>query len=322
MLNLIRAVVCACIGLIFAVPALSQTFPSRPIRFLVGFAAGGGGDIMARLVAQRLNEPLGQPVIVDNRTGASGNIAAELAARSPANGYTIMLAAPPHAINPFLFRTMTYDPIKDFIGVSGIASVPLILSVPPSLPAKNVAELVALAKAKPGALSFSSGGSGTFEHLSGEMLKQRAGIDITHVPYKGSGASINDLISGQISMGFNSVAAVISHINSQRLRPIANSDARRSPLLPDVPTMVELGYPGFEVATWYGIVAPAGTPKDAIARLNGEIAKILETADMKERIATLGGQPMIGSPEQFDNFIRGESAKFSKIIRSLNLPLE
>jgi tripartite-type tricarboxylate transporter receptor subunit TctC len=310
------------VSLLVAAAASAQGYPDRPIRFLVGFAAGGGGDITARIVAQKLSEALGQQVIVENRPGASGNIAGEAAARAPANGYTLLFAAPPHALNGSLYRKMTYDPIKDFTGVIGFASLPLILNIHPSLPAKSVKDLVALAKSRPGELTFSSGGSGTFEHLSGELLKQVAEIDITHVPYKGSGASVTDLVSGQISMGFNSLPSVISYIKGQRLRPLANTDAKRSPVLPDVPTMAEAGFPDFEIVTWYGMVAPAGTPREVITRLNTEIARILELPDTKERLASLGAQPMGGSAEQFDAYIKSESVKFGKIVRALNLQVD
>lgn len=316
------AAAAAVLGLLNAPAAWGQSYPDRPIRFLVGFAAGGGGDIMARMVGQKLGEALGQQVIVENRPGASGNIAAEAVARAPANGYTVLLVAPPHALNSSLYRKMTYDPIKDFTAVIGFASVPLILNIHPSLPAKSVKELIALAKSRPGELTFSSGGSGTFEHLSGELLKQVAEINITHVPYKGSSASLTDLVSGQISMGFNSLPSVINYIKGQRLRPLANSDVKRSAVLPDVPTMAEAGFPGFEIVTWYGMVAPAGTPREVITRLNTEIARILDMPDTKERLASLGAQPMGGSPDQFDAYIKSESVKFGKIVRALNLQVD
>ncbi len=324
MITLLRRIVIAGVALsmLGTAPIAAQDFPVRPIRFVLGFAAGGGADVTARIVAQKLSEAFGQQVIVENRPGASGNIAAEAVARAPANGYTILVVAPPHAVNPSLFRKLGYDPIKDFTGVIGLASVPLILNVHPSLPVKSVKELVALAKSRPGELTFSSGGSGSFEHLSGELLQQIADIKITHVPYKGSGASLVELVSGQTSMGFNSLPSVIGFIKDRRLRALANAEGKRSAVLPEVPTMTEAGFAGFEVANWYGLSAPAGTPRDVITRLNTEITKILGMADVRERLAGLGAQPIGGSPEAWDAYIKAEMVKFEKVVKSLNLQID
>lgn len=316
------AVAGAVLSLLSAAPASGQNYPVKPVRFLVGFAPGGGTDIMARAVGQKLSEAFGQQVVVENRPGANGNIAGEAVARAPADGYTILMVAASHAVNGSLYRKMSYDPIKDFTAVIGVASVPLILNIHPSLPAKSVKELIALAKSRPGELTFSSGGSGSAEHLSGELLKQLTGIKITHVPYKGAGASLVDLVAGQISMGFNTLPSVINYIKGRRLRPLANSDAKRSAVLPEVPTMVETGVPGFELASWYGVLAPAGMPRDLIARLNTEIAKILDMPDIKERLASLGAQPIGGSAEQFDAYVKSESVKFAKVVKAANLQVD
>ena len=303
-------------------PAAAQNYPVKPVRFLVGFAPGGGTDIMARAVAQKLTEVLGQQVVVENRPGANGNIAGEAVARAPADGYTILMIAVSHSVNVSLYRKMSYDPIKDFSAVIAVGSVPLILSVHPSLPVKSVKELMALARSKPGALTFSSGGSGSPEHVSGELFKQLTGIQITHVPYKGSGASLVDLVAGQISMGFNTMPSVINYIKGGRLRPLANTDRKRSAVLPEVPTMIEAGVPGFELTSWYGVIAPVGTPKEIVSRLNAEIAKILEMKDIRERLASLGAQPMGGTPEQFDAHIRAEAVKFAKVVKEANLQVD
>jgi tripartite-type tricarboxylate transporter receptor subunit TctC len=312
----------AVVSFALAASAPAQTYPVKPIRFLVGFAAGGGTDIMARAVAQKLTEALGQQVVVENRAGANGNIAGEAVARAPADGYTILMISVSHSVNVSLYRKLSYDPLKDFAAIIAVGAVPLVLNVHPSLPVKSVKELMALAKSRPGELTFSSGGSGSPEHVSGELFKQLTGIRITHIPYKGAGASLVDLIAGQISMGFNTMPSVINYIKGGRLRPLANTDRKRSVVLPAVPTMIEAGVPGFEVTSWYGVIAPAGTPKDIVARLNAEIAKILDMQDIKERLASLGAQPMGGSPEQFDAHIRAEAVKFTQVVKAANLQVD
>jgi tripartite-type tricarboxylate transporter receptor subunit TctC len=312
----------AALSVALAAPAIAQTYPVKPVRFLVGFAAGGGTDIMARAVAQKLTAALGQQFVVENRAGANGNLAGEAVARAPADGYTILMISVSHSVNVSLYRKLSYDPLKDFSGIIAVGSVPLVLNVHPSLPVKSVRELIALAKARPGELTFSSGGSGSPEHVSGELFKLLAGISITHVPYKGAGASLVDLIAGQISLGFNTMPSVINYVKSGRLRPLANTDRKRSPVLPEVPTMIEAGVAGFELTSWYGVIAPAGTPKEIIARLNAEIAKILDMSDIRERLASLGAQPMGGSAEQFDSHIRAEAAKFAKVVKAANLQVD
>ena len=312
----------AVLGCALCASAPAQTYPAKPVRFLVGFAAGGGTDIMARAVAQKLSDAFGQQVVVENRPGANGNIAGEAVARAPADGYTILMISVSHSVNVSLYRKMSYDPLKDFSAIIAVGSVPLVLNVHPSLPVKSVRELIALAKSRPGELTFSSGGSGSPEHVSGELFKQLAGIAITHIPYKGAGASLVDLIAGQISMGFNTMPSVINYIKGGRLRPLANTDRKRSAVLPAVPTMVEAGVPKFEVTSWYGVIAPAGTPKEIVARLNAEIAKILDMPDIKERLASLGAQPMGGSPGQFDAHIRAEAVKFAQVVKAANLQVD
>ena len=316
------AALIACSALLLPASGTAQTYPVKPIRFLVGFAPGGGTDILARAVGQKLSELVGQQVVVENRPGANGNIASELVARAPADGHTMLMITLSHAVNASIYRKLSYDPLKDFAPVIAVGSVPLLLSVHPSLPVKTVQELAALAKSKPGELTFSSGGSGSAEHVSGEMLKQIAGLKMTHIPYKGAGASLTDLMAGQISMGFNTMPSVINYIRTGRLRPLANTDRKRSPVLPDVPTMIEAGVRGFELTSWYGVVVPAATPKEVIARLNTEIARILEMSDVRERLAGLGAQPIGGTPEQFGAFIDTEIVKFAKVVKEAKLQVD
>jgi tripartite-type tricarboxylate transporter receptor subunit TctC len=320
----IRAVapVISCLGLLFSASAHSQSYPAKPIRFVVGFAPGGGTDILARAVGQKLSEAVGQQVVVDNRPGANGNIASELVARAPADGYTMLMVAASHAVNASIYRKLPYDTIKDFAPVIAVGSVPLILNVHPSLPVRSVKDMIALARSKPGELTFSSGGSGSAEHVAGEMFKHLTSIKITHVPYKGAGASLIDLMAGQISMGFNTMPSVISYIKAGRLHPLANTDRQRSAVLPEVPTMAEAGVRGFELTSWYGVLVPAATPKDIVVRLNTEIAKVLGMKDVRERLAALGAQPIGGSPEQFGAFIASEVAKFAKVATAANIQVD
>jgi tripartite-type tricarboxylate transporter receptor subunit TctC len=298
-------------------PASAQTYPSRPIKLVSPYPAGGSGDILDRILAQALSETIGQQVIVENRAGGSGgNVGADLVAKSPPDGYTILAtAAPPLVINASLYRTLSYDPEKDFVPITRIASVPIVLVVNPNTPARSVQELVALAKAKPGVLTFGSSGNGTTNHLSAELLKFTAGIDIIHVPYRGEAPAMNDLIAGQIPAMFQNLPAAVQHIEGGALRALAVTTTSRSAALPNVPTMQEAGFPGFEASAWFGMVAPAGTPAATLDRLYWETEKALKRPDVRRRFAELGAEPGGEDPAKFGVFMAGERKKWGDIIR-------
>jgi tripartite-type tricarboxylate transporter receptor subunit TctC len=298
----------------------ADAYPSKTLYFLVGFAAGGGADTVVRVIAKNLSIALKQPVVVENLPGANANIAANRTARAAPDGYTIMMSSVPNAVNATLYRHLTYDPVKDFVPVIGLASVPMVLTVAASSPIKSVHDLVELARQKPGQLTFSSGGVGSLEHLSGLSLEQAAGIKLTHIPYKGSGESIIELISGRISLAFNSMPSVLPHIKSGKLRAIAIGDTERTPWLPDTPTMAEAGVPGYSRnRNWFGVVVPAGTPRSVVTKLNIEIGKILALSDVKALLHSLGDTPMGGSPEQFGQLQATDIAKYAKLIKTFDL---
>lgn len=300
--------------------AHAQTYPSKPIRFVVPFAPGGGSDLVARTVAAKITEALGQPVIVDNRAGAAGTIGADIAAKSPPDGHTLLLGSNgPLAINPSLYAKLPYDASRDFAPVSLVTVMPFVLVVHPSLPVKSLKELVALAKAKPGQLNYGSPGNGSTTHLANELLKSMTGMQITHVPYKGVAPAATDLISGQVQMMSGDLSTLLPHVRSGRMRAIAVTAARRSSLLPHMPTVSEAGVPGYEATGWFGVLVPAGTPQVAVERLNAAIVKGLAMNDARERLAALGGEVGGGPPEHFSAHIRNEAAKWSKLINALGL---
>jgi tripartite-type tricarboxylate transporter receptor subunit TctC len=295
----------------------AQPYPAKVIRYVVPFPAGGPLDIVARALGQELNRSWGQPVIVDNRPGAGGNIGAELVARSPADGYTILMGAvSTHAINVTLYRKLPYDPVKDFAPVTLITSVPNVLVVHPAVPARNVRELIALAKSQPGQLNFASGSTGSAGHLAGELFKTMAGVDMAHIPYKGAAPAVVDLIAGHVSLMFDNLASALPNIKGNRVRALAVTTLRRSPFLPEVPTVSEAGLRGFDVGTWFGVFAPAGTPPDIVNKLNAEIARILRTPGMKERLAGLGAEPQPDTPAEFAALVRSEIAKYAQIVKA------
>lgn len=303
--------------------ASAQTYPVKPIRMIIGFAPGGGTDQLGRLVAQKLAEPLGQQIIVDNRAGASGQIAAELVAKSPPDGYTICMASVgTFAILPALLTKLPFDVERDFSPITLVGSGPNLLVVHPSLPVKTVKELIALAKARPGQLQYASPGAGTSNHVAAEYFKTQTKTDILHVPYKGSGQSLIDLISGQVHINFDSVPAVNAYVQQGKLRAIAVTSPKRFSVLPDIPTMEESGVPGFNMTTWWGLVAPAGLSKEIVARIHTETVKLLRQTDIKERIAFLGGEPVGNSPEEFAAFIRGERDKYVRIAKAANIKID
>jgi tripartite-type tricarboxylate transporter receptor subunit TctC len=304
--------------------ALAQNagFPDRPIRMIVGFAAGGSTDVAARIVAQRMSEVLGQSVLVENRTGASGLIAAEDVVKSPPDGYTLMMASQTVlAVVPRLYRKATVDPVKDFAPVAYCGASPLVLVVNPSFPAHTTAEVIALAKATPGKIIFGTGGVGTTPHIASEMFQYAAGIKMTHVPYRGEAGAINDVVAGQIPAMFANLSAVMGQIKAGTVRAIAVTSPQRSPLVPDVPTVAET-LPGFAAETWFGLVAPAGTPPDVIAKLNAAALQALASADTKKRYADLGMTDTSEgrtTPEQVDAYIKSEIAKWAKVIKDANI---
>jgi tripartite-type tricarboxylate transporter receptor subunit TctC len=297
--------------------ASAQGYPNRTIRLVVPFPAGGTTDILAREVAQKLTEVLGQAVVVDNRPGAAGNIGSDLVAKSAADGYTLLMGTVgTHAINPSLYSKMPYDHVKDFAPVVLVAGVPNVLVVNPTLPVNSVADLIKLAKDKPGQINFASSGSGTSIHLSGELFKTMAGVDMTHVPYKGSSPALTDLIGGQVQIMFDNLPSALPQIKGGRLRAIAVTSLKRAPVLPDIPTINESGLPGFEASSWFGVLAPAGTPAAIVARINTEVNKWLQSADAREKLLGQGAEAAGGSPEQFANHIRAESAKWAKVVKA------
>ena len=296
---------------------LAQNYPSRPIRLVVPFPAAGTTDILARAAAQKLSEALGQAVVVDNRPGAGGNIGSDLVAKSAPDGYTLLMGTVgTHAINPSLYSKMPYDHVKDFVPVVLVAGVPNVLVVNPALPVNSVADLIKLAKEKPGTINFASSGSGTSIHLSGELFKTMAGVELTHVPYKGSSPALTDLIGGQVQIMFDNLPSALPQIKGGKLRAVAVTSSKRAPALPDVPTISESGLPGFEASSWFGVLAPAGTPAPIVARINAEVNKWLQSADAREKLLSQGAEAAGGSPEQFAAHIRAESDKWAKVVKA------
>lgn len=312
------------IALAFAsASAYAQGYPNKPVRMLVGFAPGGGTDVVARIIAQHLSEALGQQFVVENRAGATGTIAADLLANSPPDGYTLLMGhVNSNAIAPNLFRKLPYHPIKNFQPVVYVGYVPNILAVHPAVPVQSVPELIALAKKKPGELTFASSGNGSTQHLAGEMFKLLTGVNIVHVPYKGSGQAITDLLGGQVTMNFDTMPPVLPHIQAGKLKALAISTPNRVPQLPDVPTFVETGITGFDVTNWYGVFAPANTPKDIVRKLNTEINKAMETPAVREKLIAVGTQLGGGTPEDFEKFLKAELAKYARLVKEAGISPE
>ena len=297
----------------------AQVYPSKPVRMIIPWAPGGTTDILGRVIALKMGEKWGQPVVVENRGGAGGNVGAEAAARSAPDGYTIVLVAPSLAISPSLYKKLAYDPVKDFAPVSLVATVPNVMVTNPSIPAKTLSEFIALAKSKPGAMNFGSGGNGTSNHLAGELFNIVAGVRLVHVPYKGVNLAMNDVMSGDVQLVIIGIPAAAPHIKAGKLRALAVIDAKRAAALPDVPTAAEAGLKDFEVTTWYGVLAPAGTPRPIVTRLNAEIVAVMHSNEMKERLATMATEPVTSTPEEFGDLIRREIAKWAKVVRAAGL---
>ncbi len=304
-------------------PAQAQSYPVRPVRMIVPWPPGGGVDITTRTITPKMAEYLGQPVVVENRAGASGMLGTEVAAHAPADGYTLLMAAAgPNAILPNLVPKIPYDTIKDFAAVSQVANTVYVLVVNPSLPVNSIKELVALAKARPGKLTIGSAGTGTPAHLSGELFKVRAGIDIVHVSYKCSAAPVIEVMGGHITMTIETISPLLPHIKSGKLKALGITSAKRSAQIPDVPTIAESGYPDFQVLNWYAVLAPAGTPATAITRLNQEITKILKLPDIRERLIGHGLEVVPTTPEEFDVFRKEDLARWAKIVKDTNAKFE
>lgn len=305
------------VALFVAIPACAQEFPTKTVRVIVPFAPGGATDVLARILGQKLYDRWGQIVLADNRVGASGNIGAEFVAKSAApDGYTLLVAGAPHAINMSLFKNLRYDLAKDLTPISAIASFPSLIAVHPSVPVRSVKELVMLAKARPAELNFGSAGNGSPNHLSMELFKTMAKVDMTHIPYKGgSGQMVTDLIAGQVQLASMGLPPAMPYVKSGRLRVIAVTSAKRSPMLPESPTVAESGLPGYEVTSWYGVFAPPGLAKELIAKLNGDVVAVLGAADLKERLASLGAEPLPMSPDDFGRYVREDIAKWAKVVK-------
>jgi tripartite-type tricarboxylate transporter receptor subunit TctC len=307
----------------FTATAMAQSYPNRPIRFVVPFAPGGSTDTLARTIGQKLTDALQQQVVVDNRSGANGNIGMEIVAHAAPDGYTILLGYIANlGIGPGLYAKLPFDPVGDYAPITQLASSPNILAVHPSLPVKSLRELIAYAKTNPKKLNFASSGVGSIGHLTGELLNRSAGVDMVHVPYKGSGQAVIDLLGGQVQMMFSGMSSVMQHIKAGKLRALAVTGAQRSPAVPDVPTIAESGFPGFEATAWYGVLAAARTPKPIVNRLHGEIVRALALPEVKERLNNVGFELVGGTPDEFAVFIKSEIAKWTRVVRDAHISAE
>jgi tripartite-type tricarboxylate transporter receptor subunit TctC len=306
-------------ALVLAAPALAQAqgYPAKPIHFIVPYPAGGPLDTVARLLGQKVSERVGQPVVVENKPGAGGNIGADLVAKSPPDGYTILMGAvATHAINPTLYANIPYDPVKDFAPVTQVASTPNVLVVNPSVPVSSVKEFIAYAKAHPGTLNFGSGSTGSAGHLAGELFKAMAGVQMVHVPYKGAGPAMQDLIGGQIQLMFDNLASSMGQIRAGKVKALAVTTARRSSLAPALPTIAESGLPGFDISTWFGVFAPGGTPPPIVQRLNDEFVRALSDPGVRESMLRLGAEPVGNTPGEFAAYIRSEARKYAGVVKA------
>jgi len=300
----------------------SGQYPAKPVRFIVPSAAGGGTDIIARAISLKLSESLGQQFVVDNRPGAGQMIGIEIAAKSPADGHTILMAASTLAINPIMYKKVPYDPLRDFAPITQAATLANVIVVHPSLPVKSIAELIAYAKQRPGQLNFASAGIGTSPQMSVELLKSMAGIDMVHIPYKGTSPGVVDLLAGQVSVMAPNLLTALPHIKAGKLRALAVTSAKRSQGLPEVPTIAESGLPGYDSTQWYGVLAPAGTVREIVMRLHDEIVRALRTPEVMRRLAADGAEPVGGSPEEFTAFIKSEIDKWAQVARVAGIRAE
>lgn len=313
----VRTLLAAFLAALVPSASLAQAYPSKPVTFISPYVPGGTTDILARILAPRLQQALGQPFLVEYRPGAGGNVGTDMVARASPDGHTILMGASgPLSINVTLFKKLPYDPTTDLVPVIHVASVPLLLVTHPTFPAKSVQALLDLLKSKPDGYSYASAGTGTPQHLSAELLKLMTGTRATHIPYKGSGPAINDLVGGQVPFGFESMIAVLQQVKGGRLQALGVSDTRRSPVLPDVPTLAEAGVPNYDAIAWYGVLAPKGTPAQVVTVLNTEMRKVLGSPEVRQRLLDLGSTDVAGPPEQFGAFIKSEIAKWGKVVRA------
>lgn len=294
----------------------SSDYPNRPVKLIVPFTPGGSTDIVARHIADKLRESLGQPFVIENKPGAGGTIGIDLVAKSPPDGYTIGFVPGAHAINASLYKSLPYDTLRDFAPVIHVANVATMVVVHPSVPAKNIEDLIRMAKDKPGSVTFASAGAGTVTHMTGELFKIKSHVNLMHVPYKGSSHALRDLLGGQVQVMFANFPGTLQHVQAGKLRALAVNGAKRSPLLPDVPTVAESGVPGYEANTWFGVLAPAGTPKAIVARLNQEIAKAVRSPDIQAFLSAEGGEATAGSPEEFATFLRADVQRWAEVVKA------
>ena len=302
---------------LFCTSPSAQGYPTRPVRVVVPVASGGATDILTRTLAQRLSSAWGQQVLVDNRPGGGSNVGFEAAAQAPADGYTLLMAQPAFTVNVSLYKKLAYDPLRDFAAVTLTATGANVLVIHPTVPVYTLKDFIALAKAKPGQLNYASSGNGTTPHLSGELFKAMAGVNIVHIPYKGAGASVTDLLGGHVELAFLSLSSVAPQLKAKRLRALAITSAKRSALVPELPTFSEAGLAGFEVMGWYGVMAPAGAPREIISRLYADITKVLAQPEVVQTLASFGLEPAIsGSPEEFSAYLRTEIAKWAKVVKA------
>jgi tripartite-type tricarboxylate transporter receptor subunit TctC len=321
--SLLRALPLLALTVIFAAPsAIAQAWPNRPVRMIVSYPPGGGADVVARILAPKLSESLGQQFVVENRGGAAGVIGAEAVAKSPADGYTILLDASAHGVNPALQAKLPYDTMKDLAAVSLLVRVPNIVVVTPSLPVNSIKELIALAKAKPGSLSFASSGNGSAQHLAAELFKAQAGVYMVHIPYRGGGAAMIDVMSGQIPLMFANMASALPHVKSGKLKPLATTGSQRPAAMPNLPTVAEAGLPGYEVYEWNGLFVPGGTPVPVITRLHDETVKALALPDVRDRLGNLGAEVVASTPAELDRYRSNEIARWTIIIKRANIKAE
>ena len=303
-------------GMFLLGAAQAQPFPSKVVKIVVAYAPGGATDVVTRAVAQRLSPMWGQPVIIENKPGAGGGVGADYTAKAPADGYTIMGGTiSTHAINASLYKSLPYDPVKDFAPITLVARVPNMLVVNPEVPAKNVAELIALMRANPAKYTFASSGNGTSQHLSGELFKTMAGVEMQHIPYKGSPPALQDVVGGQVTMTFDNITTAWPLAKGGKLRALAVTTAKRSSVAPEVPTLAESGLAGYEVGSWQGVFAPAGTPPEIVKRLNAEIVKIIRMPDVNEKLTALGAEPVGNTPEEFGTLVRAEVGKWADVVK-------
>jgi tripartite-type tricarboxylate transporter receptor subunit TctC len=311
----LTAVFSCSLALASAGSAIAQTFPNRPIRLIVPYSVGGGVDSTARIVGDKLGRVLGQPIIIENRGGAGGNIGMDAAARAEPNGYVLLMGSTSLAVNVSLYNKLTFDPAKDFVPVALISKTPNILAVNPKVKANTVQDLIKLAKANPGKLNYSSAGAGTTPHLGAELFNSMAGVQITHVPYKGAGPAVTAALAGEVEMIMSSALTILPHLKTGKLRALAMTGTQRSPAFPDIPTVSESGLPGFEVSQWYGIVAPAGTPKDVVDKLNKAIVQVVRSPEMVQTFLQEGSEPIGSTPQEFSKYLHDEIARWSKTIK-------